>query len=501
MENKKYLIDNKELMKEWDWNKNESLDPNKIVFGSEKKAWWICSKCNNTWQTTIYHRAVRNQGCPKCGIIKRAKSKRTPKDGESLYDKNPLLINEWNWMKNKDIDPKSIKETSPRKVWWVCEKGHEWEARINKRVLGNGCPICYSTTKTSFAEQVVFWYLSKVTNVIHRYNFMGKEIDVYLSDFNVGIEYDGIFWHKDSNTIEREKRKNKFLKDNGIKLIRIKEINNNDTIIDNKDCYTIFCKYEITHQYLQKVLIELSKLLNQITNTNIFNNIKFDLDNDRAKIIEFFKVKDLEDSLYNKYPQIAKEWDYEYNNNLSPKDVSCGSNLKVWWICGKGHRYSCRIAHRTNGIGCSICSGRKLEKGYNDLVTTDPELVKEWNFKKNIIKPNEVSHGSGKTVWWICEKGHEWESKILNRTINRRGCPMCSGRYAIPGINDLTTKHPEILKEWDYEKNNKQPTELLSGSSYKAWWICNECHSYQMPVYRKISGRGCPICRKKKRNH
>ena len=28
------------------------------------------------------------------------------------------------------------------KVWWKCEKGHEWEAVIFARSMGSGCPYC-----------------------------------------------------------------------------------------------------------------------------------------------------------------------------------------------------------------------------------------------------------------------------------------------------------------------------------------------------------------------
>ena len=36
-------------------------------------------------------------------------------------------------------------------------------------------------------------------------------------------------------------------------------------------------------------------------------------------------------SLAEARPDLAKEWNYEKNGDLKPKDVSCGSNKKVWW--------------------------------------------------------------------------------------------------------------------------------------------------------------------------
>ena len=45
------------------------------------------------------------------------------------------------------------------------------------------------------------------------------------------------------------------------------------------------------------------------------------------------------------------------------------------------------------------------------------------------------------------------------------GCPCCSGRVPKSGVNDLATLHPELLKEWDYQKNaDLEPSKLLPGS-------------------------------------
>ena len=56
-----------------------------------------------------------------------------------------------------------------------------------------------------------------------------------------------------------------------------------------------------------------------------------------------------------------------------------------------------------------------------------PELVSEWHPTKNgELKPDEVSHGSQKKVWWLCPKDHSYDSLISNRTSKRpSGCPYC----------------------------------------------------------------------------
>lgn len=57
-----------DIASEWHPVKNEDLLPTQFTYGSEKKVWWLCSKCGNEWETTINNRTNRyfSTGCPKC---------------------------------------------------------------------------------------------------------------------------------------------------------------------------------------------------------------------------------------------------------------------------------------------------------------------------------------------------------------------------------------------------------------------------------------------------
>ena len=56
----------------------------------------------------------------------------------------PHLVKEWHPTNNKDLKPDSFTHGSNVWVWWKCPQGydHEWEASINSRSSGNGCPFC-----------------------------------------------------------------------------------------------------------------------------------------------------------------------------------------------------------------------------------------------------------------------------------------------------------------------------------------------------------------------
>jgi hypothetical protein len=129
-------------------------------------------------------------------------------------------------------------------------------------------------------------------------------------------------------------------------------------------------------------------------------------------------------------PILASEWNYKRNGNLTPKNVTQGSNKKVWWICKNGHEWQAVVYSRIQGSNCPYCSGRAASNE-NCLQSTNPEIAKEWNFKRNKnITPHKVTHGSNKMVWWVCKKGHEWQETIKNRS-RGSGCPNCRSRLKV----------------------------------------------------------------------
>lgn len=151
-------------------------------------------------------------------------------------------------------------------------------------------------------------------------------------------------------------------------------------------------------------------------------------------------------------PEIAAQWHPTRNTPLTPENVTLSSNKKVWWICRKGHSYEMVIKNKTAGQGCPYCSGRYAIPGESDLATLYPAIAAQWHPVKNgDLAPQYVKPKSNKKVWWICDKGHEWTAKVVDR-VNGNGCSYCSGRYVIRGINDLLTVNPELAKEWDGEK-------------------------------------------------
>ena len=468
---------NPTLANEWNCEKNNGIMPTDVMPNSNKKVWWKCCK-GHEWQTTIDHRN-KGSGCPYC-------SGRYAIKGENdLRTVNPILANEWNYEKNGDLKPELFLANSGKKVWWKCKKGHEWQAEICNRNYGKGCPVCNSERHTSLPEYVIVYYLKKYgLEAIHSYRELGYELDVYIPSKKIAIEYDGFLWHK--NKVNKDLDKNQRCKKDGIILYRIREglPSLNDSSID----YIVQESQKNLSQVLEKVL---SKIIDK--------TIDVDLKRDAIEIENLREYTEKENSILLSNPEIAKEWNYEKNGNLKPEHLLANSEKNMWWKCQKGHEWQATIVSRNKGSGCPYCAGSKVLRGYNDLQTVSPTLAREWNYDKNgNLKPEQFSANSGKKVWWKCQKGHEWQVAIASRNIGR-GCPYCSGRYAIKGENDLQTVNPTLASEWNYDKNGDlKPEHFLENSGKKVWWKCQKGHEWQATINNRKKGSGCPCCAGKK---
>lgn len=205
--------------------------------------------------------------------------------------------------------------------------------------------------------------------------------------------------------------------------------------------------------------------------------------------------------LLSKYPEIAKEWHPVKNGELTPSDVSFGTNKKVWWICKNGHEWEASVAKRSSGgRGCPYCANKAVLTGYNDMASKFPDLVAEWHPTKNgELTPATVTWGSNKKVWWLCSKcGFEYQSVINKRTRSGEGCPYCGPitKQIKVGFNDLKTTHPELAEEWHpFLNGDLTPEKVTLGSNKRVWWKCPDCESnYDAVVAARVRGAGCPYC-------
>lgn len=401
---------NPEVSKQWDYARNTFL-PNEVCSGSGKTAYFFCAN-HHSYKRRIVEWSNGGR-CPYCA------GKRILAGFNDLATLHPEIISEWDFEKNS-VKPSEIASNYQRKVWWKCSKGHSYQMVPSAKALQKcGCPVCSKVRRTSFPEQVVFYYISKCFHdAINSYKpewLHSKEIDIFIPSIKTGIEYDGVGFHKSAS---KDASKDIICKDNGVKLIHIREIGcprmPDSSIVINADS-----------KNLTEALKQLIAYLD--------HNIDIDIERDRTEIMSKYISYERGISLSDLYPEIANEWDYEKNGTLSPDYFMPKSNTSVYWLCPEGHSYKQAIASRTQQKqGCPICSNKIIVSGENDFAKwckdNNITLLDEWDYEKNERKPSSFSKGSGEKVWWKCKQGHSYQARIRERTRQdgkASGCPIC----------------------------------------------------------------------------
>lgn len=513
---------NPKLARKWHFEKNGNIRPDMIFENTDKCFWWYHKIFKNgkewvhEWQAApkTVKRSGDAGGCPICHGMQVLPGY------NDLFTCFPEVAAEWNDDRNAPLSPKQVTPRSNKKVCWTCQYcGHTWKAMIMNRTAHNtGCPECAKRRQTSFPEQAIYFYLKRYfVNCVNRDKTCLEkgELDIYLPDEKLAIEYCGLFSHGSGEKKTADAQKQQRCMKKGITLIRICE-----HPYENKhflDQHLIHCvsKEDNTHMnYVMDCLnVELQNL--GIIGTPIF----FDLKADEIRIREQYQKAQIQNSISVTHPHLLAEWDNEANGLLKPSGYSAGSGVRMYWkhIAEKNnhqyiHKWKAKISNRANGEGCPICSGKIVQIGYNDLYSCNPSFLPEWDDEYNDFSPREVTAHSKKKVWWKHtiiinrkEMLHRWQAAIDSR-MRGNGCPICDGKIIQTGFNDLMTTHPELLAEWDNERNELLPGQISYGYDKKVWWkhtiVRNGIHfehSWEAsPNSRTNMRSGCPYCKNKK---
>ena len=125
------------------------------------------------------------------------------------------------------------------------------------------------------------------------------------------------------------------------------------------------------------------------------------------------------------FPDIAAEWSYK--NHTGPTIISPKSTQNVWWVCSRcGNEWQGVVRARVKGRSCPVCTGFVLKKGFNDLASVHPKLLKEWDYDRNVVSPDEVLAGTMQYAFWKDKLGHTWRAKISDRVHGNGDCPICN---------------------------------------------------------------------------
>jgi Zn finger protein HypA/HybF involved in hydrogenase expression len=351
---------NIDIIKEWS-PKNDIKFTDAIV---KNKYWWMCEN-GHEYQSILGNRKYQKTGCPYC------KSK-LPSINNNLKIKYPEISNEWDYDKNENI-PEDFLPSSNKKANWKCEYGHNWITSISNRTRqNNNCPKCFKNE--SWCENFIFSVFSKNYKVSKLSN---PEIDIYIDDLNVGIEYDG-YYHKFRR--DTDISKNKWASENLKLLIRIRE------------------KYLQNLPECENVIVISQE--NSSKNSTIKSIIKIcDILKIDTKNIDFDTVVDSKIRNKNLPEEIINSW-----SNRNKIDISRAMKThKYYWICEKCEsEYESEFRNVLNKKSCPYCTSQKVNDK-NSITHTHPYLLK-FISKDNDIDPNTVTFGTGKKLLFTLNK-------------------------------------------------------------------------------------------------
>ena len=327
------------------------------------------------------------------------------------------MIKEWH--PKNDFQPSEVCPSSKQKVWWICKRGHEWNAAIYSRVEGNGCPfcslkkVCYdnclATMNPKLAEE---WDQSK------NHNLTPSEV-THCSGLNVWWRCQkGHLWKA---TVGNRSRGNGCpyccgryaTRETSLALQNAqlaKEWN-----VTRNGILTPFDVKRTSHKKVWWDCFNGHTWKAQISNRHNGKGCPYCAGQ---------KICD-DNCLATNNPGLVQEWHPTKNGDLTPKDVMPSSGKKRWWLCARGHEWEVSPNKRTSsGDNCPYCCNQRVCLD-NCLLTMNPQLAKEWHpIKNENLTPGDVTPGTGKKVWWICQNGHEWEAVVASRSTGI-GCPHC----------------------------------------------------------------------------
>ena len=341
-----------ELLDQWHPIKNGGLTPRDLTYGSKQKAWWRCDK-GHEWRAVVYTRTGAGSGCPVC-------RGRTVLTGvNDLASRHPELAAQWHPVKNAPMTPSDVLPGSHRKVWWRCDKGHEWQAEIKSRVSGCGCPVCthravlpgdndLAVTHPELAAQwhpvkngtlrpedvvagtrrKVWWRCDKghewQAAVSSRASggagcpvCAGKKVIPGENDLATHFPEVAAQWHPERN--------------GGLTPEQLSPYSNR----------RVWWVCPLGHEYIAAVSARTTHASGCPYCTG------------RKVLAGFNDLKTVE-------PRVAAQWHPELNGTLTAERVTAGSHQKVWWQCPEGHVWKAVIYARAGPgkSGCPVCAGK-----------------------------------------------------------------------------------------------------------------------------------------------
>lgn len=335
------------LLEQWDYDKNIGNSPSDITCGSGKKVWWKCSNGHSYHQYVFSH--AKGIGCPYCRGVE------TLQGFNDLQTANPVYLKEWDEEKNAPLKPDMVRMMSNKKVWWKCSEDHSYNASLDKRAAGCGCPYCagkkvlvgFNDLQSIRPEVAKLWAYEKNGQLTPAMVAVKSNKRVWWKCNN------NHFWKAQISYVTEGTRcpycagKKAWPGFNDLKSV-------NPILAAEWDYEKNKGLQPDSITYGSKKGVWWNCSEGHIWRAQICNRVA-------GKGCPYCAGHELiagSNDLLTVFPSLAEEWNYEKNNGVNPQNVFAFSNSKVWWKCKKGHIWMAKISNRANGKNCPYCEGR-----------------------------------------------------------------------------------------------------------------------------------------------
>ena len=309
-----------DLVQQWIQERNGAVTPESVPAGSNFRAAWRCGKrCEHCrkpheWHARVNDRCGAGTGCPVCSGLRVCHC-------QSVAELRPDLLNQWDYERNRGIDPETLGCSSHKKVSWVCKAHGHWTASMTSRaVMGSACPICAQEERRGRSGP-------KRGLVKDEFPDVWRQIH---PSRNGGIDFSNLTCgsHKSLVWLCQE----------------------------NKESRPQGCKCE--HAWEASVYDRCKKVLQRRSGCPFCSG--------RA-VCECLSIAKLQ-------PELMQYWCSSLNAELDPKAIGLGSMKRMWWehICvdGKLHRRHLMVNRvmrwfeKTGRCSCKDCAGNEKSVRY-----------------------------------------------------------------------------------------------------------------------------------------
>jgi len=280
------------------------------------------------------------------------------------------LQGQWHKTMNRNIGHILIKPYSNRKIWWSCDQcpqgfPHVWEAFLNSRSQGNGCPFCsgqaicqHNTLAQKAPEVALLWDVEKNHPV-------SPDQVTASSNMKAHWKCSACLHEWQASICDKARDKS-----------------------GCPQCAKAHAgrKADGTRQKHPTFAAANHALLEQ-------------WDHDRNK-----------------------------DNGNFPDNTTLQSNKLIWWHChecpkGKVHSWQAPACSRTRqgkrAIGCPFCVGQKLCE-CNSLKTVCPDIAADFDTEKNGVSPAEVTSATAAKYSWLSDQPGAKQRSVAQRTRHRK---------------------------------------------------------------------------------